>query len=54
VIHDRAVAIRAAITASRAGDWVLIAGKGHERIQEILGQRLPFQDRSIAAEVLST
>jgi len=53
VIHDRAAAIRAAITASRAGDWVLIAGKGHERIQEILGQHLPFQDHSIAAEVLS-
>ena len=53
VLHDRAAAIREAITASQAGDWVLIAGKGHERTQEIMGQRQPFpQDRDVATEVL--
>ncbi|MBN6746129.1 UDP-N-acetylmuramoyl-L-alanyl-D-glutamate--2,6-diaminopimelate ligase, partial [Acidithiobacillus sp. MC2.1] len=46
-------AIRAAIAASRAGDWVLIAGKGHERTQEIMGQRQPVpQDRDVATEAL--
>jgi UDP-N-acetylmuramoyl-L-alanyl-D-glutamate--2,6-diaminopimelate ligase len=53
VIHDRAAAIQAAITASQAGDWVLIAGKGHERTQEIMGQRQPVpRDRDVATEVL--
>ncbi len=52
VIHDRATAIRRAILAAGAKDWVLIAGKGHERVQEIQGQCLPFQDSAVAAEIL--
>ncbi len=52
VIHDRAEAIRSAIHHSGPGDWVLIAGKGHERTQEIMGQRTPFQDQQVATEAL--
>ena len=39
VIADRREAIAAAIAAARAGDVVLIAGKGHEDYQEIAGRR---------------
>jgi UDP-N-acetylmuramoyl-L-alanyl-D-glutamate--2,6-diaminopimelate ligase len=34
------------------GDVVLIAGKGHERGQEIAGRVLQFDDRDVAREVL--
>jgi UDP-N-acetylmuramoyl-L-alanyl-D-glutamate--2,6-diaminopimelate ligase len=45
VIPDRADAIRAAVTAAKAGDTVLILGKGHETGQEVLGVIEPFDDR---------
>lgn len=51
---DRKKAIKRAILASRPGDVVLIAGKGHEKYQEIKGERIPFDDKAIANEVLSS
>ncbi len=42
---DRAKAIARACQEARAGDVVLIAGKGHETYQEINGVRHPFSDR---------
>ncbi|MCH1491965.1 MAG: UDP-N-acetylmuramoyl-L-alanyl-D-glutamate--2,6-diaminopimelate ligase [Luminiphilus sp.] len=50
---DRAAAIRYALGAARAGDTLLIAGKGHEDYQEIKGQRLPFSDRQVVKELLA-
>jgi UDP-N-acetylmuramoyl-L-alanyl-D-glutamate--2,6-diaminopimelate ligase len=50
---DRAAAIAAAITGARKGDVVLIAGKGHERGQYTAGEVIPFDDRQVAAQVLS-
>lgn len=44
-IPDRREAIRAALRASRAGDVVLVAGKGHENYQEFANRVLPFDDR---------
>ncbi len=41
---DRAEAIRAAVAAARAGDVVLLAGKGHEDYQETNGVRRHFSD----------
>ncbi|MHB8920819.1 MAG: UDP-N-acetylmuramoyl-L-alanyl-D-glutamate--2,6-diaminopimelate ligase [Halothiobacillus sp.] len=41
---DRQQAIAMALAATKLGDWVLIAGKGHETTQEIQGQVLPFSD----------
>jgi len=41
---DRHLAIRQALDIARAGDVVVIAGKGHETYQEVAGQRLPFDD----------
>lgn len=44
---DREQAIRLALSTADAGDLVLIAGKGHERYQEIAGQKYPFCDLDI-------
>jgi len=50
---DRREAIAAAIAAARAGDVVLLAGKGHERYQEIGARRLPFSDADEARRALA-
>jgi UDP-N-acetylmuramoyl-L-alanyl-D-glutamate--2,6-diaminopimelate ligase len=47
--HDRKQAIAMAIKQARAGDVVLIAGKGHEPYQQIGEQKLPFSDAEVAA-----
>ncbi len=52
VERDRARAIARAIGQAQPGDTVLIAGKGHEPYQEIAGVRHPFDDRTIAAQML--
>ncbi len=52
VLRDRGAAIRAAIRQARAGDIVLIAGKGHEEYQQIGAQRLPFSDRRVVSELV--
>lgn len=50
---DRARAIEQAVTVARAGDVVLIAGKGHETGQEIGGRVVPFDDAAKAREVIA-
>jgi UDP-N-acetylmuramoyl-L-alanyl-D-glutamate--2,6-diaminopimelate ligase len=49
---DRETAIRRAISEADVGDWVLIAGKGHEQTQEISGEKHPFSDQEIAIKAL--
>jgi UDP-N-acetylmuramoyl-L-alanyl-D-glutamate--2,6-diaminopimelate ligase len=44
MIHDRAKAIREAVTAAKAGDCILIAGKGAETYQIIGKEKFPFLD----------
>ena len=44
-ITDRAAAIRTAVMLSKAGDILLIAGKGHESYQIIGHEKLHFDDR---------
>ena len=44
-IADRKQAIRTACTLARSGDIILVAGKGHEKYQEIKGVRYPFDDK---------
>ncbi|MDE3242746.1 MAG: UDP-N-acetylmuramoyl-L-alanyl-D-glutamate--2,6-diaminopimelate ligase [Nitrospirota bacterium] len=52
VVADRRQAIEAAIGEARTGDTVLIAGKGHEDYQIIGSQKLHFDDREVARDVL--
>ena len=52
VEEDRAGAIAIAIRAARAGDIVLIAGKGHEKVQILKDGTVPFDDVAVAAEIL--
>jgi UDP-N-acetylmuramoyl-L-alanyl-D-glutamate--2,6-diaminopimelate ligase len=49
---DRARAIRLAVEGARAGDVVLIAGKGHEAYQITGAERRPFDDRAEARAAL--
>jgi len=52
-IVDRREAIRAACHLAQPGDIVLVAGKGHEKYQEIAGRRLDFDDKNILTETFS-
>jgi UDP-N-acetylmuramoyl-L-alanyl-D-glutamate--2,6-diaminopimelate ligase len=47
VIPDRAEAIKTALTLAGPRDIVLVAGKGHEKYQEIKGVKYPFDDKSV-------
>jgi UDP-N-acetylmuramoyl-L-alanyl-D-glutamate--2,6-diaminopimelate ligase len=47
VVPDRAEAIAAAVAVSRAGDTLVVAGKGHEQGQEIAGVIHPFDDAAV-------
>jgi UDP-N-acetylmuramoyl-L-alanyl-D-glutamate--2,6-diaminopimelate ligase len=49
---DRASAIATALATAGAGDVVVIAGKGHEKGQEIGGRVLPFDDVEVATASL--
>jgi len=51
-ILDRREAIGKAIDLAAAGDVVLVAGKGHEKYQEIAGRTMPFDDVAVAREAL--
>lgn len=51
---DRRAAIAEAIGSARRGDVVVIAGKGHERTQELADEMVEFDDRAVAASVLES
>ena len=52
MVHDRAAAIRAALADARAGDVVLVAGKGHEDYQIVGTERRPFSDQAVVCAAL--
>lgn len=49
---DRARAISAAVSDAGPHDVLLLAGKGHEEYQEVLGVKTPFSDGEQAARAL--
>lgn len=51
-IADRKEAIKTAVSLTKADDIVLIAGKGHEKYQEIKGVKYDFDDKEILIEML--
>ena len=53
-IPDRAEAIAYAVKHARAGDAVVLAGKGHENYQLVHGKRIPFSEREILIETDKT
>jgi UDP-N-acetylmuramoyl-L-alanyl-D-glutamate--2,6-diaminopimelate ligase len=52
-VPDRREAIRTAIELANPGTVVVIAGKGHERVQVIGERAIPFDDREVASEYAS-
>ena len=51
-IVDRKEAIKTAVMMSNAEDIILVAGKGHEKYQDINGVKYPFDDKEILKELL--
>ncbi|MBL6950919.1 MAG: UDP-N-acetylmuramoyl-L-alanyl-D-glutamate--2,6-diaminopimelate ligase [Bacteroidales bacterium] len=51
VISNRREAIKTACSLAQSGDYILIAGKGHETYQEIKGVKHPFDDQAVVREV---
>jgi UDP-N-acetylmuramoyl-L-alanyl-D-glutamate--2,6-diaminopimelate ligase len=52
-IADRGAAIAEGVACARAGDVLVIAGKGHEQGQELAGgHKIPFDDVAVAREAL--
>jgi UDP-N-acetylmuramoyl-L-alanyl-D-glutamate--2,6-diaminopimelate ligase len=51
VIPDRKEAIKTAISTAKQGSIVLVAGKGHEKYQEINGEKFPFDDIEVVNEM---
>src|SRR5437764_1277977 len=49
---DRCAAIRTALAEARPKDIVLVAGKGHEKVQIVGGTSIAFDDRQVATEIL--
>ncbi len=52
-ITNREEAIRTACMIARPGDFILVAGKGHETYQEIKGVKHHFDDREIVREIFA-
>jgi UDP-N-acetylmuramoyl-L-alanyl-D-glutamate--2,6-diaminopimelate ligase len=46
-ITDRREAIKTACMLAQNGDIILLAGKGHEKYQEIKGVKTPFDDKAV-------
>ena len=53
-IQDRKEAIRTACHLAKSGDIILLAGKGHEKYQEINGVKYPFDDKQIFTEIMES
>lgn len=53
IIPNRKEAVKVACITAASGDIILVAGKGHEKYQEIKGKRIHFNDKKILHELLN-
>lgn len=53
VIENRREAIRYALKMGREGDVIVLAGKGHETYQDIMGVKRPFDEKVVVHELLN-
>ena len=53
-INDRKKAIEKAMDDLKTGDILLVAGKGHENYQIIRNKRIPFSDKKVILDRLSS
>ncbi len=51
-ITNREQAIKTATSLARKGDIILVAGKGHEKYQEVKGEKKPFDDKALLNQFL--
>jgi UDP-N-acetylmuramoyl-L-alanyl-D-glutamate--2,6-diaminopimelate ligase len=51
-IEDRYEAIRYALLTAQSEDMVLVAGRGHEKVQTIGKKKIPFVDKEVCEEIL--
>ncbi len=51
-ITDRYQGIKTACTLAESGDIILVAGKGHEKYQDVKGEKKPFDDKKILKNFL--
>ena len=52
VIENRREAISRALRMAEEGDVIVLAGKGHETYQEIMGIKRPFDEKVIVSDLL--
>ncbi len=50
-IADRKEAIKTAVSFAKSEDIILVAGKGHEKYQDINGTKFPFDDKEVLKEM---
>ena len=53
VIPDRKEAIQTAVRMANKEDIILVAGKGHEKYQDIKGIKYPFDDKEVLRELFA-
>lgn len=53
IVEDRKEAIEKAVRMAQSSDAIVIAGKGHEESQEILGRKYDLSDRKLAKDIVS-
>lgn len=53
-ITDRYEAIKAAVHLAQPADIILVAGKGHEKYQDINGEKRPFDDKAVLNDLFET
>ena len=52
-VEDRREAIRMAVMLAKQDDIILVAGKGHEKYQDIKGKKFAFDDKQVLLEAFT-